>query len=72
MKKKPLGKRAQARLRRMRRDPFMRMAMEVSRYLKLQGWSVVVVAGAQVRGVETSGLGRYEFTLPFTGGRVRS
>jgi hypothetical protein len=67
--KKPLSKRAKARLARMRRDPFGRLCLEVGRYLETVGWRAVLIGKAQVRGFETKGVGRYEFVVEFSGGR---
>jgi hypothetical protein len=70
-KKKPLSKRAKARQAKMRRDPFGRLCQEVNRYLETVGWRAVVMGKPQVRGFESPGLGRYEFTLEFSGGRIK-
>ena len=67
--KKPLSKRAKARLAKIRRDPHGRIGLEVARYLKAHGWLVLVTGRASVRGEsQTNGkMGRYEFMLEFSG-----
>lgn len=71
MKKKPLSKRAHARLRRLRRDPFGRFGLALNAYLATIGWNAVMIGSPmQIRGVETTGVGRYEFVVTFTGGRI--
>lgn len=69
--KKPMGKREKARLAKMRRDPFGRLCLEVNRYLETVGWRAIVMGKPQVRGFEQPGLGRYEFALDFSGGRLK-
>lgn len=70
-KKKPLSARAKARLARMRRDPFGRLTLEVGRYLETIGWRALVIGDARIQGFEQPGLGRYEFVVKFTGGRIK-
>lgn len=74
-RKKPLSTRAKARLQRMRRDPFGRLALAVQTYLQSIGWSVVVVGAPQVRGYCEEGrltVSHFEFGVRFTGGRTRT
>lgn len=66
----PLSARAKARLAKLRRDPLYRLGMEIQRYLKLKGWSVVVVGKVEIRGLRDSGFGNYEFAVQFSGGRT--
>lgn len=70
VKRKPLSDRAKKRLAKMRRDPFGRLSLEINRYLETVGWQAVVIGTPQVRGLETPGLGKYEFTVSFSGGRI--
>ena len=70
-KKKPLSKRAKALVAERRKDPGWRISMEVARFLETQGWRVVLTAGSEVRGFETQGLGKYEFVMRFSGGRIK-
>lgn len=69
-KKKPLSKRAKARLASIRRDPFGRLTLEINRYLGTVGWTALVIGGAQIRGFEKPRMGNYEFCVDFTGGRI--
>lgn len=78
MKRTRLSKRATARLAEMRRDPFGRLSLEVGRYLETVGWRAVVIGPARVQsGVaplidsDDAGIGRYEFVVRFTGGKIR-
>lgn len=70
-KKPPLSKRAKAHRRRMRRDPFGRLALAVGDYLESIGWRAIVVGSPGIRrhGREHS---KFEFVIAFTGGRVRA
>lgn len=62
---------AKARLVKMRRDPFGRLSLEIGRYLETVGWRALVVGSPSIYGFEKPGLGHYEFTVQFSGGRLQ-
>jgi hypothetical protein len=71
--KKSLSKRPKARLQRLQRDPFGRLALALGGYLESIGWRALVVGSPQVRGGEpgVSRIGHFEFVVTFTGGRIQ-
>lgn len=72
MVKSQTSHRAIQRERRMRRDPFGRLCLEINRYLKTVGWNAVIMGNPQVRGDATNRIGNYEFAVRFTGGKLKS
>ena len=66
-KQPPLSKRAQARRRRMRRDPFGRLGLALQAYLETKGWSVVMVGNSRVQQQPYAGKFKYEFVVEFVG-----
>lgn len=70
--KKPLSKRAKARVTRIRRDPFGRLTLEINRYLNTVGWSALVIGRARVQQQPGARKFNFEFVVDFTGGKKKA
>ena len=66
----PLSKRAKARRRKIRRDPFGRLALAAGDYLESIGWRAIVIGAPRIlrHGREHH---TFEFVIQFTGGALR-
>ena len=53
-------------------DPFGRLTQEINRYLQTIGWTALVIGHPSIRGVEVNELGKYEFAVLFSGGRLKA
>lgn len=71
-KKQPRSMRAQARLQRIRRDPFGRLTLEIGRYLDAVGWSALVIGRARVQQQPGARKLNYEFVVDFTSGKKKA
>jgi hypothetical protein len=70
--KRPLSKRAKARLQKMRRDPFGRLSLEIGKYLETVGWTALVVGNPRIQQQAGEQKMNYEFVVKFTGGKKKA
>jgi hypothetical protein len=60
-----------AHRRRLRRDPFGRLAVALGDYLETVGWRAIVVGRHEIRGPDGAPF-NYEFVIKFTGGEKKT